>query len=85
MSWWWLSFRDPKKPEGSSFLGVVVVQAKSMKLAMKEAWRLECNPGGEVLGEALPPEVKIPEQYQNKLLSRTEGEELNFLIRTQFS
>ncbi len=68
----WLSFCDPKKPEGSQFLGVCVVEADSMPLAVTRAWGLGCNPGGEVLGAVFEWE-RIPETWLNRLLTKAEA------------
>ena len=67
--WWWLSFCDPEKPEGSQFLGVAIVEGSNVYTASLEARSLGCNPGGEVLG--LPyPEGEVPLQsYSRRLLS----------------
>lgn len=48
MTWYWLSFVDPDGPEGDRFLGVSIVEAENGQEAVAAAWRLGCNPGGEV-------------------------------------
>lgn len=42
MSYYWLSFANPK------FLGGCLVEADGPAEAIEEAWRWQCNPGGEV-------------------------------------
>jgi hypothetical protein len=67
---WWLSFCDPDKPEGSTFLGVCIVPAHDMITAVAKARRLGCNPGGEVLGH--PLEDEVDPKYIGTLMSRAE-------------
>ncbi len=43
MSLWWLSFVD----DGRN-LGIAIVEAADSAAAIKTAWALGCNPGGEV-------------------------------------
>jgi hypothetical protein len=57
-TYWYLSFADADRPEGDQFLGGCIVKAHSMKEAIKEAWRHGCNPGGEVVGHPVPPELE---------------------------
>jgi len=56
---WWLSFADPDKPEGQRFIGVAVVpcDTDTISRAADTAWKLGCNPGGEVLGMRLPDDI----------------------------
>lgn len=49
-TWWWLSFADGDRPAGDQFLGVCVVRGRDMREAVSRAWKLGCNPGGQVLG-----------------------------------
>lgn len=58
MSYWWLSFCDPKGREGHKFLGGCIVKANSWHGAITEAWLRGCNPGGEVLGHEIPPQYE---------------------------
>lgn len=56
MGLWWLSFVDPKRPQGQRFLGCALVETETdpddpkvaMSDAIRRAWRTGCNPGGEV-------------------------------------
>jgi len=73
----WLSFADGSLPEGSQFLGVVIVEAWSFLDAVMQAHRRGINPGGEVQGVEIPRALEIPAEYVNRLLSRAECEELD--------
>lgn len=70
---WWLSFADPAKTKGDQFLGVVIVDANSFEDAIKTAWRLEINPGGECMGLELPEEARAEHaSYMNRLIGINE-------------
>lgn len=70
LPWWWLSFADGEKPKGEQFLGACLVQGATLPDAIKEAWRLKINPGGEVMsGELGGYPVDVPEKWANRLLS----------------
>jgi hypothetical protein len=57
---WWLSFCDPAKPDGQSFIGACVVQIPdvpypgghddALQNALRIAYLMDCNPGGDVRG-----------------------------------
>jgi hypothetical protein len=57
-----LSFCDARKPTGKQFLGACIVPATDLIDAIKTSHLNGCNPGGEVLGHAIPtisaPRVK---------------------------
>ena len=72
MAIFWLSFVDTDKPRGSRFAGACLVRAASYPAAMSEAWRQECNPGGEVQG------IEVPAQLEGCVLDA----ELNILYTT---
>jgi hypothetical protein len=57
MSIWWLSFVDPDKPVSERFLGACCVKATDADDAVKEAWALGCNPGGEVVAFEIEEEL----------------------------
>lgn len=84
---WWLSFADPHKPKGEQFLGVAIVQAASMKLAVSRTWELQINPGGEVIGVPIIRKNVKPDKYllvmepalHNKLLSLLDLQNANLL------
>lgn len=71
---WWLSFADE-----ISFRGAVVIHAEDFITAIIETTIRHINPGGECQGMPAPEDVavKIPEEWKNRLLSRTECEELD--------
>lgn len=77
MTLWWLSFYDPKRPEGTRFLGAVIVQAYSFLEAVCRAHKLDINPGGEALGIDFPSEFIIPTKWINRLLTRPECEQFD--------
>lgn len=72
MKLWWLSFADGGLPKGQQFLGVVIVAASSFVEAVRVAWTLGINPGGECVGEPVHEGTDIPIEYREKLLSREE-------------
>lgn len=73
MTLWWLSFCDGDRPKGEQFLGVAIVEAGDVVAAVKEAWRLGINPGGEVMILPTNP-AKTPDAIRNRLLSKREVE-----------
>lgn len=70
MKRFWLSFCDPKKPEGEQFLGVSIVEAPHFTLAAPTAWTLGCNPCGEVQITELPPDVDFHASWLGRLIDR---------------
>ena len=72
--WYWLSFCDAARPEGTQFLGACLVQARDMAGAVGMADHLGCNPGGEVWGLGPVPEEARwwPLDWTGRLLSREE-------------
>src|SRR5882757_8448087 len=74
VEWWWLSFADPELPEGSQFLGVVIIEARGMMGAVTLATMLGLNPGGEIQGVTLPDEVEVPADWTCRLLTKAEAE-----------
>jgi hypothetical protein len=82
----WLSFADPKRPEGQQFLGACIVPMgetgdtrTDLHLAMKNAWRLRCNPGGEIRFQPIMPSIErhIHAKWIGRLLSREECAEFD--------
>jgi hypothetical protein len=75
----WLSFCDGSRPKGSQFLGCAIVPGANIVDAASAAWALECNPGGEVAGHAIPERLirMTPPSYVGRLLTRTEAEVLD--------
>ena len=81
---WWLSFVDTDKsdppekqvPGGGGFLGVAIVHAEDSVAAVREAWRLKINPGGQV-GIYGPIDADYyPPELQNRLLTAEEAKGL---------
>jgi hypothetical protein len=68
---WWLSFADPGLPEGSQFLGVVILEAAGLADAVTKSHLLGLNPGGEILGYPVPG--WIPREWQGRLLTKEEA------------
>lgn len=75
--YYWLSFADPDLPEGTQFLGAVIVYASDFITAIKVSHHLKINPGGEVQGMPIPVEKKIPSKWIECLLSKEECEEFD--------
>lgn len=73
-----LSFCDPALPKGARFLGAVFMYARPMDEAMKWAWRLGINPGGEVLCLQLEGKetLGILPSELDRLLTREECDEI---------
>lgn len=74
--WYYLSFVDPDKPEGSRWAGACCVRGRTPTDAVGEAWRQACNPGGEVAIIGPLPEPPGGAEMCNRLLSRHEAEHL---------
>jgi hypothetical protein len=76
--WFWLSFADPNLPEGSQFLGALILQAPSFEEVIALSHLRGLNPGGEVQGVEIPTDVmdKFPDGCRERLLSREEAERL---------
>lgn len=67
MKLWYLSF---VKDDG--WAGGCYVEADNIIDAAARAWRLDCNPGGEVMGLEIPEDFAkdIPEKDRNRVLRR---------------
>lgn len=75
MTYFWLSFVNGSFPEGERFRGVAIIAAPDMESACKEAWRLGCNPGGEVAGFSMTEAEcaeHIPLDWIGRLVSSEE-------------
>jgi hypothetical protein len=70
---WWLSFADPDLPEGSQFLGVVIVQAATLEDAVTRSHLLGVNPGGGIQIAGPLPAHFFAEQWRDRLLSMAEA------------
>lgn len=75
MSFFYLSFCDPEKPEGQQFVGATIVEAENERAALARSWMLKINPGGEgmfielnfVSADDIPPEAR---HYLDRLVPR---------------
>jgi len=82
---WWLSFVDDSDPskERAPHLGCCLVEAKGMLEAVKEAHRLEINPGGQVRGIEMPDSEEARAEVEslgmNRLISPKELHERGYL------
>jgi len=63
IGWWYLSFATEK-----AFNGAACVQARGLGGAIRESHRLGINPGGEVMGGKLPPEIVPPAELRHHLV-----------------
>jgi hypothetical protein len=77
LSWVYLSFADGTRPEGTQFLGAVIVRAHGTGDAISQAWKRGINPGGEVKSAIAPPEFEPPEAFRDRLLSRDDIAEMD--------
>lgn len=71
--WHYLSFvvTDPVE----RFAGGCIVRGDDVVEAVKEAHRLGCNPGGDVLGVPVPGDLMPPARYVGRLLTKAEIDE----------
>jgi hypothetical protein len=67
---YWMSFADPDRPEGTQFLGCLILQATDPMDLITKSHRMGLNPGGEVQFLEIPPEGIPAEKWHNRLLSR---------------
>jgi hypothetical protein len=87
-----LYFHDPAKPPGQRFLSITLIELyhdPSIPFAVQaaeEAWRLNANPGGEVLCYEHPiSKLQEWEPYMNRLLTEDEGISLGIIQRTNLN
>jgi hypothetical protein len=71
---WWLSFADPDLPEGSQFLGVLIIQGPSLEAVITRSHVLELNPGGQIAAQGPIPAKYIATEWRDRLLSKEEAE-----------
>ena len=71
--YFWLSFAGDK-----GFLGATIIESSDIKQAIKKAWKLGVNPGGEVKSLELPHphEADLLPFVPNRLYSKAEIEAL---------
>jgi len=72
---WYLSFVDVYRPVGQRWLGGCYVLASSLAEAASEAWRMDCNPGGEISAFGLEDGQTCKPEYMNRILNKTEVDE----------
>ncbi len=71
---WWLSFADPGLPEGTQFLGVVILQAPTLAAAITRSHWLGVNPGGQIATAGPLPQEWIAAEWRDRLLTKAEAE-----------
>lgn len=78
MNYFWLSFRDP---DINLNLGCTIIKdVNDLGTAIKKAWDLNINPGGEVLGTLMTEEMVKEEGLEvNKLYTRSEMIEKGYI------
>jgi hypothetical protein len=81
--WCWLSFCDPAKPRGSQFLGACLVRARGTATAVRRAWELKINPGGEVRVQIAPEHFVVHDGWADRLLTREQCAEFDRIHRAQ--
>lgn len=78
MSWWWLSFVDPDRPEGDQYLGAVLLKADDVAHALFCSHEKGLNPGGEIAMFEIPKEfeyrIEVNMNLTHRLLTREEAE-----------
>lgn len=91
---WYLSFVDLPRNEPSIYapmgfmtrpalwLGAALVEATDVVDAARQARRLGCNPGGEVVGVRISDRLSflVTAHWRNRLLDRGEVETLDRLL-----
>lgn len=68
----YMSFADTDRPKGSQWLGAAYVEAEDLIAAIKKAWALKINPGGQVMSRELPLDAKVLPEYRHRLLTEDE-------------
>jgi hypothetical protein len=78
LAWYWMSFADSSLPENHQFLGVLIIQAPSLEMAVTLSHMLELNPGGQIAILEIPDHLiyRIPDNDRYRLLNREEAERL---------
>ena len=82
-AWWWLSFCDTEKPEGTQFLGGIFTKARGFISAVQKTHDLGINPGGECKGMGPIPDEHVTSspkfrkhiELADRLLSRKDIDE----------
>jgi hypothetical protein len=76
----WLSFADPELPEGTQFLGVIIVHAPTFMEAWAWTHAAGINPGGGVQGVEFDDAAPVPPEYVGRLLSKADVETLDGIM-----
>lgn len=84
LTWWWLSFVDPDRPEGDKFVGACIVQGWGVVSASMEAHARKCNPGGQVKGVPFPEHVDASE-WAHTVLNREQVDQFNQWMENRYS
>lgn len=66
-----MSFADPDRPKGQTFLGVVILEAYGFTDAIERSHDEGLNPGGEVRASEVTYEDH-PEALRNRLLKKSD-------------
>ena len=69
----WCSMADPFLPEGSQFLGAVVVNAEGPASAMLQLSLHGLNLGGEIMFVEIPKGKRVPEQWTYRIMNKEEA------------
>lgn len=81
---YWMSFADPRKPQGEQFLGVCIVNADDCTSAVMVTHALGINPGGAVKIMAIDMSFDLG-PYMVRLLPPLEARELDARITAELA
>lgn len=80
---YYLSFCDTNRPTGQQFIGACIVpigdnSLDGLEIAIRFAWKMGCNPGGEVKSVFMGDELqKRFERFSNRLMSKAQIDEMD--------
>lgn len=80
---WWLSYTDSSKPAGKQFLGVNIIQAGDIAVAITKSWLLNINPGGAIKFMGPLEAEWIAPEWRDRLLTRDEAMSVPDPFRTE--
>ena len=85
--WFWLSFVDPRRPEGSRFLGVAIVGPVSdFREAIPLSHVRGCNPGGQVCGHPVIGDIAlVPVAFRHRLLTLEESRHVDTMLSDELA
>jgi hypothetical protein len=75
-TWFYFSFCDTDKPEGTQFLGALILKGSGWGSALEGASILGLNPGGEVMSLPIRYTDADAEPWAYRLLTAAEAEHL---------